>query len=150
MEVYNIRRAKFASSLTASGVANRWNKNEEFVIYAGANRALATLENLAHRSFIHSPVPYKLLTIEMKVDLASIREVQPHALPANWRSIEAYPELQEIGSGWYQRRETLLLKVPSVIVPQEYNYLINTQHKQFSSWVKIVNSIDFILDDRLL
>ncbi|SFQ42232.1 hypothetical protein SAMN04515674_11833 [Pseudarcicella hirudinis] len=48
MLVYNIRKSKYADSLKASGVANRWNKDDEFVIYAGASISLSTLELVAH------------------------------------------------------------------------------------------------------
>ena len=65
MFVYNIRKAKYTDSLRASGVANRWNKNDEFVIYTGGSRALSTLELVVHRSSISIDNSYKLLVIEL-------------------------------------------------------------------------------------
>ena len=59
MLVYNIRKAKYAQSLQASGVANRWNKNDEFVIYTASSRALSTLELVVHRNYINIDNSYK-------------------------------------------------------------------------------------------
>ncbi|WP_313255113.1 hypothetical protein [Empedobacter sp.] len=65
MLVFNIRKARYSKSLQASGVANRWNKNDEFVIYTGSSRALSTLELVVHRSSISIDNSYKLLVIEI-------------------------------------------------------------------------------------
>jgi len=130
MAVFKICKEKYSNSLVASGVPNRWNKKDEFVIYTGGSRALSTLETVVHRSGISFTSPYKLLTIlinEKKV----IKEIDISDLPGNWKTIEAYVELQEIGSKWYRSFESLVLKVPSAIINQEYNYIINTNHPQF-------------------
>ncbi|MCO5230183.1 MAG: RES family NAD+ phosphorylase [Chitinophagales bacterium] len=150
MEVFNIRKEKHSSSLVASGSANRWNKKDEFVIYTGSNRALSTLEMVVHRSYIFPSIPYKLLTIEILNSESSLKEIVPNILPQNWRSIEAYPTLQTIGSNWYNSQESLILKIPSAIIPQEYNIIINTKHPLFETNVKIINREDFIWDERLL
>ncbi|WP_281225444.1 RES family NAD+ phosphorylase [Flavobacterium aquiphilum] len=150
MEVYNIRKEKYSSTLVASGSANRWNKKDEFVIYTGSNRALSTLEMVVHRSYILPSTPYKLLTIEIQEAASFLKEIDPNMLPKNWRSIEAYPTLQDIGSNWYKSQESLVLKIPSVIIPQEYNVVINTKHPLFETHVKITTIEDFIWDERLL
>ena len=70
-------------------------------------------------------------------------------LPANWRSIISYPKLQKMGSKWYRSKESLILKIPSAIIPQEYNYIINTTHTDFSSNIKLINTEDYFWDSRL-
>ncbi|MCA4777440.1 RES family NAD+ phosphorylase [Empedobacter stercoris] len=150
MLVYNIRKAKYAKSLQASGVANRWNKNDEFVIYSGSTRALSTLELVVHRSSITIDNSYKLLVIKIDCTEDEIYNVKDSKLPKNWQSVESYPKLQEIGSAWYQDFKYLVMKVPSSIIPKEYNYLINTKHPDFSSKVKIKEIEDYNWDDRLL
>lgn len=150
MEVYNIRKEKYSNSLVASGSANRWNKKDEFVIYTGSNRALSTLEMVVHRSYILPTTPYRLLTIEILESESFLKEINPNDLPKNWRSIEAYPTLQDIGSNWYNSKESLVLKIPSAIIPQEYNIIINTKHPLFEANVKIINNEDFLWDERLL
>ncbi|MBO9619019.1 MAG: RES family NAD+ phosphorylase [Niabella sp.] len=150
MLVYNIRKAKYAKSLKASGVANRWNKQDEFIIYSGSSRALSALELVVHRSGIQLYESYKVLIIEINARAADIKEIKPGDLPVNWQSIAAYTHLQKIGSDWYNEKKKLLLKVPSAIIPMEHNFLINTRHPKFETHVKIKDAEVFHWDDRLL
>jgi RES domain-containing protein len=149
MEVFKICREKYSHSLIASGASNRWNKKDEFVIYTGSNRSLSTLEMVVHKSYINISNQYKLLIISI-TDESLIKEIDLKDLPDNWKTIEAYIELQEIGSKWYNSDESLVLKVPSAIVPQEYNYIINTRHPLFSKNIILQDVDDFVWDKRLL
>lgn len=149
MVVFKICREKYSHSLNASGASNRWNKKDEFVIYTGSSRSLSTLEMVAHRSYINISSQYKILII-LITDESSIKEIDINDLPENWKSIEAYVELQEIVSQWYHSNESLVLKVPSSIIPQEYNYIINTKHPKFATHVILQNVDDFVWDNRLL
>lgn len=149
MEGYKICREKYAQSLHASGVANRWNKKEEFVIYTGSNRSLSVLELVAHRSHIRIASGYKIVTIKI-ADESLIKEINSKDLPKNWKSIEAYMQLQEIGSKWYRSNESLVLKVPSAIIPQEHNFIINTKHPLFVDYISLQKVEDFVWDKRLL
>ena len=148
MEVFKICREKYSHSLNASGASNRWNKKDEFVIYAGRSRSLSTLEMVAHRSYINISNQYKLL-INLITDESLIKEIEIKDLPENWKSIEAYVELQEIGSQWYRSNESLVLKVPSSIIPQEHNYIINTKHPSFTTHIILKDVDDFVWDNRL-
>lgn len=150
MIIYNIRRAKYAKQLSASGVANRWNKDEEYVIYGGSSVALSVLEMVAHRNSIYININYKLLFIEIDATTEDITQIQIQDLPRGWRSIQSYPALQQIGSDWYQQKKTLLLEVPSVLVPQEKNFIINTRHPDFEKKVRLSKAEDFNWDKRLL
>lgn len=145
---YNIRKEKYAGSLRASGVSNRWNKEGEYVIYSGGSRALSVLELVVHRAGINPDQSYKLLTIEIDAKEEDIEEVKN--LPENWHFISNYSRLQEIGSAWYKSYQKLLLKVPSAIIQREYNYIINTQHPKFNTHVRIKETEDFEWDKRLL
>jgi RES domain-containing protein len=149
MEVFKICREKHSHSLIASGASNRWNKKDEFVIYTGSSRSLSTLEMVVHKSYINISNQYKLLIISI-TDESLIKEIDLKDLPDNWKTIEAYIELQEIGSKWYNSDESLVLKVPSAIVPQEYNYIINTRHPLFSKNIILQDVDDFVWDKRLL
>lgn len=150
MLLYNIRKAKYAISLIASGVANRWNKNNEFVVYAGSSRALATLEMVVHRASIQVGTDYKIMTIDANIAEEDMYEVALDQLPRDWQSLSAYPALQRIGSEWYRNKQSLLMRVPSVIIPQEANYVINTAHPDFGDRIKIKKVEDFLWDKRLL
>jgi len=149
MEVFKICREKYSSSLNASGASNRWNKKDEFVIYTGSNRSLSALELVVHRSAIIITNPYKFLVISIK-EKTMIKEITIEDLPENWKSIEAYVELQEIGSKWYRSFESIILKVPSALISQEHNYIINTKHPLFTKNIALQGIEDFTWDKRLL
>lgn len=149
MEVFKICKEKYSHSLNASGASNRWNKKDEFVIYTGSSRSLSTLEMVAHKSYINISRQYKLLII-LITDESSVKGIDIKDLPENWKSIEAYVELQEIGSKWYHSNESLVLMVPSAIIPQEYNYIINTKHTLFATHIILQDVDDFTWDNRLL
>ncbi len=147
MKVFKICK-KVHANLTASGIENRWNRKGQFVIYTAESRSLATLEMVAHRSGIMPKITYQTLAITI-VD-EDIKQVLISDLPGKWNKLDAYPYLQKIGSEWYEDKETLVLKVPSAIITQEFNYIINTQHPLFVSNIKVDSIQDFYWDERLL
>ena len=77
-------------------------------------------------------------------------EIKIATLLFNWRKIAAYSDLQKIGSEWYRSKKSLILKVPSVIIPYEYNYIINTEHPDFNENARLVRTEEYFWDERLL
>lgn len=150
MEVFRIVPEAFSKSLEASGAPNRWNLRGEKVIYAGSTRSLSTLELIVHRSSIQISKPYKLLVIKIESLTNHLECIKLEDLPSNWRSIQAYGSLQNLGSKWYQQQKSLILEVPSAVIPQEKNFILNTEHPLFRSAINISNSEDFFWDNRLL
>jgi len=150
MLIYRICRSEFAADLKASGYAGRWNRDGQRVLYASATRSLAALEQLANRSGLVLSGYYCIMVIgvpdietsdiEVPDVVGTLRSLFPEMLPPDWRQLSGYGRLQELGADWYRRSESLLLRVPSVLVPQEYNYLINTQHPDFSTQVRLVGT----------
>lgn len=150
MEVYRISSKKFSQKLSASGSANRWNKRGEFVIYAASSRSLATLELVVHRNSVKPEIDYRVMIISVADSDTLVKNITTKDLPGNWRKFEAYPALQNIGSAWYGSRETLILRVPSAVIPFEHNHIINTEHEDFNANVQLVRTEDYFWDDRLL
>ncbi len=148
MELFRICAARHAGKLSSSGKANRWNSDGRSVIYAGSSRSLSTLELIVHRSSVTPAIPYRVLVLSVTDNESLIRQVRIKQLPGNWRTIFAYPVLQKIGDTWYDKQETLILKVPSVIIPQEYNYMINTEHPDFRENVMRVREEEYCFDSR--
>ena len=148
MQVFRISRSKYAGNLTASGAANRWNLANELVIYTGASRSLSTLELVVHRNAIKPHDPYKMMIIDIPSDV-EIEKIEASDLPGNWRTLSAYHILQQVGSLWYNARKTAICQIPSVVIPQEYNYIIHTQHEDFSK-ISLANTEPFFWDRRLL
>jgi RES domain-containing protein len=149
MEVFRISRAKFANALTASGVANRWNMDGEYVIYAGSSRSLSTLEMVVHRGGIMPQETYKVMVIHIHDHDHLYKQIYIKDLPEDWRLDTAYINTQPVGSKWYNSQETLVLKVPSAIIPHEYNYVINTKHTAFTNSIRLVSVEDYFWDPRL-
>ncbi len=79
-----------------------------------------------------------------------VKTIKTKGLPNNWRRFEAYTDLQKIGSDWYNSKEALLLKVPSAVIPFEYNYIINTVHPNFMQHVKLVRIEEYFWDKSLI
>ena len=150
MKLFRISSAKYSSSLSSSGTANRWNKNGQFVIYTGSSRSLSTLELIVHKSSIRPKMDYNVLIIHIGDGENLLKQVKIEDLPSNWKSVSAYPALQSIGSDWYKNKDSLVLKVPSAIIPQEYNYIINTKHPEFGTKVNLISKEDYFWDSRLL
>lgn len=150
MEVFRIATAQYATDLVSSGASNRWNKKGEFVIYAGSSRSLSTLELIVYRNFIKPEISYKVMVVSVAGDEQNIKTIKAEDLPDNWRKFEAYPKLQQMGSYWYNSKETLILKVPSAVIPYEFNYIINTEHIDFKSKVQLARTENYFWDGRLL
>ena len=150
MLVYRITTKKYSSKLSSSGAANRWNQEGEFVIYTAESRSLASLELVVHRASIRPKLEYKVLVIDISVSKSQIQKVKIDELPEDWRSVNSYNLLQILGSKWYSKKNKLLLQIPSAIIPQESNYIINTKHELFKKSVKIIDVENFFWDKRLL
>jgi len=150
MEVFRISTEIHSRALTSSGRANRWNKYGQNVIYTGSSRSLVTLESIVHKNSIKTSAIYKVLVISVPDDEIFVKQILISDLPANWRKFDAYSTLQDIGSTWYEGNETLLLKAPSAIIPFEYIYVINTEHPDFHSNIRLARIEEYFFDDRLL
>jgi RES domain-containing protein len=148
MQVFRISTIQFADQLIASGAENRWNKRGQFVIYTGGSRSLSTIELVVHKGTTKPNVNYKVMVIYFPDDDNLVRQVLINELPSNWRTTLAYSELQNIGGLWYNNQETLILKVPSAVIPLEHNYIINTKHPDFHS-VQLIHTEEYFWDDRL-
>ncbi len=150
MEVYRIAEENFSKELIASGMAYRWNNDNQFVLYTGSYRSLATLELVVRRRSINPKSNYRVMIISIADEEELFTAVLKNNLPEDWRSINAYSQLQQIGSDWYKSNQSLILKVPSAIISQEYNYLINTKHPDFSAKVSLVRTESYFWDERLV
>ena len=124
MEVFRISSEVFSKTLASSGRPNRWNLNGQNVIYAGSSRSLASLELIVHKGAVKPALTYKVMVISIADDDYLMKQIQIKSLPSDWRSFSAYTNLQKIGSDWYNTRESLVLKIPSAIIPLEYNFII--------------------------
>lgn len=149
MEVFRICKEAYSGKLTSSGSANRWNIKGQQVIYTGSSRSLSSLELVVHKGSIVPAIAYKVMIISIADDDYLIKQLLIKDLPSDWREFRAYSSLQKIGSDWYNSHESLVLKVPSAIIPFEYNYVINTEHPSFSNKVHLARTEEYFWDSRL-
>ena len=149
MEVFRICKEEYSGSLKSSGSANRWNLRGQNVIYTGSTRSLSTLELVVRRSSIAPVNNYKVMVISIADDDYLFKQIHINELVENWRTLAAYSTLQEIGSKWYISQGSLILKVPSAVIPYEYNYIINNEHPDFAKCVRKVRVEDYFWDKRL-
>lgn len=150
MELFRICEEQYSKMLACSGNANRWNIKDQQVIYTAATRSLASMELIVHRASIAPTKNYKVMVISVADEDHLINQIQIKELPKNWRSHVAYSTLQKIGSAWYSKQESLMLKVPSAVIPYEFNYIINMVHPEFDNKVSLVRAEDYFWDDRLV
>lgn len=151
MEVFRIAREKYAGKLIASGKKARWNKDGQDVLYASAHRSLATLELTVRRAMIDTMSHYTLMVLYIPDDERLYSRLFTKDMPSEWRDTSAPAVLQEMGSEWYESQRSMILQVPSVIIPQEFNFLINTKHPDFSGKTcKILKTEEFFWDSRLI
>lgn len=146
MIVFRITTEKWCRNLQASGNTARWNTRGNFMIYTAGSRALACLENIVHRSGEMNGKVYKVMLIEIPFNL-EIQEIKKTSMHKDWKSLTNYSYCQEKGNQWLREGTTAILKVPSVIIEEEFNYLINPQHSQFKK-IKLADVEDFSFDIR--
>lgn len=139
-----VRRERAAEALSGEGArryGGRWNPPGTAVVYASESRALAVLETLVHLTLEARVIGFVLLTLELPVR-AQLRR-RADARPP--RSLAAS---QEAGHAWLDEGDALALVVPSLIVPQEKNYVLNVAHPQFAG-VTVGSAEQFSFDERL-
>jgi len=120
------------------------------VIYASESRLLAQNEFVAHaKKGGVTPLFQVINNIEIKDD-ASMIEINKSQLPKDWKSIPGPFDLQVLGTAWVNRQDSLVLKVPSVISDEYFNYVINPEHPEFKDKVKVVGMENHDIDPRLL
>ena len=149
MEVYRIARKAFSNKLVASGRAGRWNLDDQQTIYTGSSRSLSTLELIVQENSVSPDSVYRVMVISISDEEKLFTHILQSGLPDNWRNIIAYPQLQILGSEWYKSNKSLILKVPSAVIPKEYNYIINVSHPDFKHNVSLVRAEDYFWDERL-
>jgi len=147
--VFRIAKESFSDKLIASGKSNRWNLDDQYMLYAGSSRSLSSLELIVHRNAIQPVFNYRVMIISIADEENLFTNVLQSDLPRNWRGAMAYPTLQQIGSNWYHGNQSLVLKVPSAVIPKEYNYIINIVHPDFNSKVSLVRTEAYFWDERL-
>ena len=123
----------------------RWNPRGLEVIYAAASVSLAALEVLAHYSVL--PLDFAVTQIHIP-DSVAVEVLIVRDLPAAWDALAPVPSTQAIGHKRAKELRTAVLRVPSVIVSREWNYLLNPNHPAFGA-IRFHRPVPFRFDPRL-
>lgn len=150
MIVFRLCRSKYASDLSGKGAeltGGRWNSKGIAMLYSSHSKALCTVEIAVHTPLGNIPVDYMLVTIEIPDNL-KVTVTSPSELPGNWKTLPHSHSTQLVGDHFILSDQYAVMKVPSVVVQGEYNYLINPSHPE-SKTINIKSIEPFEFDSRL-
>jgi RES domain-containing protein len=150
MIVYRLSKAIYASDLSGKGAelaGGRWNSKGTAMVYTGESRALCTAEIAVHTPLGNLPIDYCMVSIEIP-EHVRICELSGSELPSDWRLFPHPHTTQETGDIFIRENTCAVLRVPSVVVQGEYNYLLNPSHPDFHA-IKVIAVLPFSFDERL-
>lgn len=154
MFLYRIVKKKFATNIEqvfdgegARRYGGRWNSAGNRCVYLATSESLAILEVLVHLNDTELLNDYDLYRID--IDEALIIELDQSYLPDDWQEDPAPSSTAQIGDEWLESEMSLCLKIPSTIVPREFNCLLNLQHTAFNLEELAVVKLEFNPDHRL-
>lgn len=149
MLLFRLTRKKYADDLSGTGArlnGGRWNNVGTSMVYLTSSKSLAVLEVLVHLSFDLMPEDFYMATYD--VPMEETLEIEAHKLPSDWKEIPHQNCTRSIGDRFIKDAEFFLCKVPSIIINDEFNYLLNPAHPSMGK-VKLVNLESFVFDARL-
>lgn len=148
MIIYRLATEIYKNDLSGNGAklyGGRWNSKGLPVLYTTENISLAVLEILVRADMQTIPLTYHLIKIEIPDSIQSI-SITIGKLKNDWKDDLGYT--QWMGGEFIKSNKTLVLKVPSAIVDEENNYILNPEHRDFKK-VKIAAVKKFQFDKRL-
>ncbi len=148
MIIYRLSKGEHINDLSGTGsklYGGRWNTAGQFALYTTENISLAILEILVHIRHYKRPLDYHLITISIPDNIKPVM-INTGKLKKNWKDDPAYTQF--MGDAFLKTKECLILKVPSAIVEQEYNFILNPAHSDTTK-IKIISTRLFEFDKRL-
>lgn len=113
----------------AKTTGGRWNRQGTALVYTASNRALACLETVVHLGSGGLPLNRYLVQIEIPDDVWATRKILTEkTAPVGWDAIPSGNASLNFGDSWIKSGSSCILEVPSTIVPEEMNILINPEH----------------------
>lgn len=144
--LYRSRHGPGVDGIGGLFAEGRWHTRGERVVYFGGSAAIVVLERLAHTDPDLLPDDLQLALFDCS-GLVSEARVEVGALPAHWARDEN--TTRRVGGRWRQEGAACLLAVPSVILPEELNFVFNPQHPD-ASRLRLVRERPFRFDPRLI
>ena len=144
-----VRRNHAASAFDGEAAKNaggRWNSPGSAVVYTASSLPLAALEVLVHLP--RESILAKFVSIPVDFDEELVTELKAR-LPPDWRDYPAPVSTMTIGDEWLRSKASPVLLVPSVIIPDESNFLLDPAHPDLAK-LSIGTPRDFWFDPRLI
>jgi RES domain-containing protein len=151
MRAWRLSKSRYAGDLTGQGAARdgqRWNQPGQRAVYLGLTPEITVLEVLVHLNGVLS-APLVLCRYEVPDMPGLINEPDPTALPEGWNAIPHRQASAVFGGNWLRTGLQLGLVLPSVVVPQARNLMLNPLHPAMAQ-VALVHQEPFQLDQRLI
>ena len=149
MQVFRVATTNYINDLSGEGArlyGGRWNERGSPMLYCSQHLSLCLLEVLVHNDMAN--LPKELSYIELEIEEKSTKLLStPKFIHAAWDQIMPPVEIAMFGSRWLQEQKELALIVPSAVLPQENNILINPLHPLMKE-TKIVRTEVLKLDAR--
>ena len=133
MQAFRISKAIYAGNLSGEGArryGGRWNHRGTALVYSSAHISLAFLELLVNADPPELQNDFKIVVIDIP-DFLQIKSLDHSHLDLDWH-INTGDNCRNLGTGWCLANQEAILKVPSAVIPFEYNYLLNPAHPDFS------------------
>ncbi|MDP9154132.1 MAG: RES family NAD+ phosphorylase [Pseudomonadota bacterium] len=156
MIVYRLCSAAFASrqlALNGEGAAlhgQRWNARGQRAAYFASSRALCALEYLVHIDDVGSVPELRMLRLEVAANTASLHDFSSgKGLPHAWKTAAAIDRCQQFGNSVLTQPHSLGFKIPSALIPAEWNVVLNPDFAAFrASIVSFRSEGRFVYDPR--
>lgn len=148
MVVFRLCNTRYANDLTGEGArinGGRWNHIGTPCIYTSESRSLAVLEFSVNTNIARILRNLSMVRIQIPDD---IQQLGVSYLPGNWRDAPAPSSTKDFGTFLLNRAEHAIIKIPSAVIPEEFNYLINPMHPLITM-SSIVDVKDFVYDIRI-
>lgn len=151
MEVWRLSDARWADAVLsgegASRFGGRWNPPGTAAVYCAEALSLAALELFVRLARGAAGRELRAFRIRLP-DESDRTEVGADALPPGWRDLRTFDACRALGRAWMDEGRTLALAVPSVLIPEERNVVLNPRHPDFAR-VAIAGSRPFSFDPRM-
>lgn len=148
MLVYRIASPKFIADLSGAGAklyGGRWNDKGTAMVYFADSRAMAVMEVLVHLRPAVIDQDFVLATFEIPDE--EVLTIAVDDLPSNWKEESAIEMLKQIGNRFVAANHYLVMRIPSVILEEEYNLIFNPAHPK-AEQVKLIAKRNFRFDKR--
>jgi RES domain-containing protein len=150
VRLYRITKTQYINDLSGEGsrlYGGRWNKAGDAMLYFSQNLSLSLLEIIVHVDYAQLPLDYSFLEVE--IPDSNIKKIQSiDFIEPKWSTEKAVNQLQMLGSNWLKKKESLAMMVPSAVMNQENNIIVNPFHKDFEK-LKIIRTDKMDFDPRL-